>query len=300
MHYFLRQLVLSRTPEISITDDEFQALKVARNVLTSAFALEEAYDLVVGNYIELEQDVLSASVSEACRHAQAYNDFFGLRSTINRRFVNLLSACRSYIDQTPQLLTNSTENPKHAREQFKTCLNESYDASFSYRFLEALRNHVQHCGLAVHRVSINSRWTDNENNRRLEVSVEPFATRKFLSLDSKFKKCVLEETPEDIPLLGHLRTYMEAIGNAHEVVRSAVSASTIRARTSIEAHVKAYANINDGVTIGLAAVAAEGHPQEHKETVPLFLEWDDVRLKLEKRNSNLKGLANRVFVSRGN
>ncbi|MBB4843720.1 hypothetical protein HNP55_002243 [Paucibacter oligotrophus] len=282
-----------------ITNDEFQAIKIARNVLTSAFALEEAYDLVVGNYIELEQDVLTASVSEVCRQAQAYNDFFGLRSTINRRFVNLLSACRSYIDQTPQRLKNCTEDPIFAREQFKTCLSGHYDASFSYRFLEALRNHVQHCGLAVHRVSTNSRWVEANNNRHLEVSVEPFANRKFLSTDSRFKKSVLDETPEDIPLLAHLRTYMEAIGNAHQVVRSAVSVSTISARGRIEAHIKAYADINDGVTIGLAAVAIEEHRQEYKETVPLLLEWDDVRLKLEKRNSSLQGLANRVFVSRG-
>jgi hypothetical protein len=299
MDYFLRKLEPFKTLEISITNDDFQKIKNASDVLVSAFALEEAYDLVVANYIELEQEILSASVSEVCRESQSYNDFFGLRSTINRRFVNLLSTCRSYLDQTPQLLTRSAENPSDARNQFNIGRSKHYDASFSYRFFEALRNHVQHCGGAVHRFNINSRWVEICKNRRQVISVEPITTHKFLSLDSKFKKSVLDESDEEIPLLGHLRAYMEAIGNVHEEVRSATSISTISARAIIEKHINDYAEMCGEAAISLAAVATNDNQQKYEEIIPLTLEWDDVRLQLKKRNSNLQGLANKAFISYG-
>lgn len=299
MKHLLRQLILGRPPEIPISADDFAAIKDARRVLTEVFSIEESYDLVVSNYIELEQEVLTAAATEVCRDGQSYNDFFELRSTVNRRFVNLLSACRAYIDQTPQALVNCSTSSSLAREQFKSCLSENYNKSFSYRFFEALRNHVQHCGLAVHRVSINSRWTQPPSLRRLEISIEPYASRKYLEEDPKFKKKVLEETPEDVALLGHLRNYMQAIGVAHGTARSSTKDRVLAARECIEAHVRAYAAVNDGVTVGLAAIESQDDKPIYVETIPLLLDWDDVRIRLSKRNSTLGGLAARAVVSRG-
>lgn len=299
MTHFLRQISISRAPKIPITPQEFLQAKDARSVLSSAFALEEAYDLLVSNYIELEQEALQAAATEVCREVQAYDDFFDLRSTLNRRFVNLLSACRAYLDQAPQLLTDCADDSQAARAELKKSLSENYDASFSYRFFEALRNHVQHCGLAVHRVSVNNRWNESASSRELEVSVEPYAMRKYLDQDAKFKKVVLDETPEEIPLLGHLRAYMQALGEAHGVVRAAFQNRTQAARACFEEHIQKYAGMNGGVTVGLAAITADESGLAFLETTPIMLDWDDVRIKLSKRNSTLGRLASRVVVSRG-
>lgn len=299
MRHFLRQLVLNPAPEIPISDQEFSTAQDARNALSSAFALEEAYDLVVSNYIELEQEALGAAAKVGCREARDYDDFFELRSTLNRRFVNLLSACRAYLDQAPQLLSACTEDSDTVRVELKSCLSRHYDSSFSFRFFEALRNHVQHCGLAVHRVSINNRWNDSSYPRELEVSVEPYAIRKYFEEDAKFKKPVLGEIPEELALLGHLRAYMQALGEAHGVVRAANLNRTLAARACFEAHIQKYASKNDGVTVGLAAIRTDEDGRKFVDTVPIMLYWDDVRIKLSKRNSTLGRLASRVVVSRG-
>ena len=298
MKYILRQRILDHSPEIEITTEEFSEIKRARTALLGAFALEEAYDLLVSNYIELEQEVVQAAACEGIREVHAYNDFFGLRSTLNRRFVNLLSTCRSYLDQTPQLLTSAADNPSSAKNEFKNCRSQNYDGSFSYRFFEALRNHVQHCGLAVHEVIINNHWNRSGPIPLREVSVEPYVMRKFFEEDESFKKIVLLEMPEKFPLLSHVRTYMQSIGEAHKVARDAVRNLATNSRKCFESHINNYGMNNNGETIALAAFELDEEEKVYRDIVPIFLDWDDVRLILVERNSTLKGLSSRVVVSR--
>ena len=242
--------------------------------------------------------MLQAAACEGIRDVHDYNDFFGLRSKLNRRFVNLLSTCKSYIDQAPQLLKTAAENPSAARSELRNCLTGNYDASFSYRFLEALRNHVQHCGLAVHEVDINNRWNRSGSVPMREVSVEPNAKRKYFEQDESFKRSVLLEMPEKLPLLSHVRSYMQSIGEAHEVVRGKVENLATNSRKCLDSHIQNYSLRNNGITMALAAIEFDEEENAYRETVPVFLEWDDVRLRLVERNSTMVGLSSRVVVSR--
>lgn len=92
MSPYIRKNVLGHVPELPISDAQFDAVSQAHFVLAAAFALEESYDLLIGNYVEVEQELLTATASNAVRDLNEYNDFFELRSTINRRVVNLLTA----------------------------------------------------------------------------------------------------------------------------------------------------------------------------------------------------------------
>ena len=58
MNSYLRKNVLGIEPILPITDEQFKALAEARSVLSAAFALEESYDLLIGNYVEFEQELL--------------------------------------------------------------------------------------------------------------------------------------------------------------------------------------------------------------------------------------------------
>lgn len=183
MNCYLRQNVIGQVPELPISNEQYEAVADARSILASAFAIEESYDLLIGNYVEVEQELLTATAINAVRDLNGYHDFFELRSTINRRVVNLLTATRLYLDQTPQRLSGCAATPEDARAEFKQRTRDHYDATFGYRFLEALRNHVQHCGLAVHRLSLNSKWIGEGEGRVLELSIQPFVEKRYLVAD---------------------------------------------------------------------------------------------------------------------
>lgn len=296
MNPFIRQAILGHAPELPINEQQFAELSQARKVLAAAFALEESYDLLLGNYVEVEKELLAAGASNVVRDVHEYQDFFELRSTINRRFVNLLTATRLYLDQAPQRLSDCAVDPTMARTEFKQRTNEHYDGFFSYRFLEALRNHVQHCGLAVHRLTHKSKWIGEGAGRVMEISVQPFTERQYLASDGGFKRKILDEMPAEVVLSLAVREYLQCIGNLHMLVRDHIAGRVLQARELIGAQIARYAGKNNGVTIGLTAYRTA--PSGNKESLPLFLNWDDVRVRLVSRNSGLVALGRQVVTGR--
>ena len=113
--------------------------------------------------------------------------------------------------------------------------------------------------------------------------------------DGKFKKIVLDETPEKVVLTKVIREYLQCIGDIHKLVRSHVVERAEQARAIIQQHLSAYSAVNNGVVIGLAAIRGELGQQE---AVPLLLDWDDVRIKLMTRNSTLTTLGHDFVTSR--
>lgn len=292
----LRLNSIGRAEEVGISDAEFDALVSARAILTAAFALEESYDLLIGNYVEVEQELLAATADSAVRNSSDYHDFFELRSTINRRVVNLLTATKLYLDQAPQRLALCAKEPEIARKEFEKNTNRHYEASSSYRFLEALRNHVQHRGLAVHSVSIKNRWIGEDEGRELEISIQPLAEKRYLIDDRKFKKSVLAEMPEKIVLTRAIRQYLQCIGELQKLVRGYVEEHADAARSTIQQQISTYGAVNGGNTLGLTAYKTNASGEQ--QTVSLMLDWDDVRKKLVTRNSTLGALGRYVATGR--
>lgn len=147
INYKLRKMILASNIEIEISESDFLQLKTSRDCLLGALAIEEKYELLVANFIDLEKECLNITCESMLRNNDEYSDFFDIRIRLNRRVVNLLTASRLYMDHLSQhvktCLLNETAN-------VKSLFSSEYDGCFEYRFMEALRNYVQHRGLAVH------------------------------------------------------------------------------------------------------------------------------------------------------
>lgn len=65
MTTYIRQNIIGSALEISISGAQFEAIIAAKSVLSAALALEESYVLLIGNYVEVEQELLAAGVT--CR-----------------------------------------------------------------------------------------------------------------------------------------------------------------------------------------------------------------------------------------
>lgn len=293
---YIRQNIFGNAPQLAINEQQFENLAKARNVLRAAFALEESYDLLIGNYIEVEKELLAAAAINAVQDITEYKDFFDLRSTINRRVVNLLTTTRLYLDQAPQRLADCATDPNKAKREFKKRTNQHYDEFFSYRFLEALRNYVQHYGLAVHHLSHTRKWIGEGIERVMEISIQPFSEKRHLAADSKFKGETLEEMPDKVALTLAIREYLQCIGDLHMLVRSHTADCISEARQVISAQISRYARESDGKTVGLTAFRLDS--QGKQEMLPLFLDWDDIRLKLVSTNSGLVALGRHIVTGR--
>lgn len=288
--YSLHALVLEQNPELSISEGEFESFKKAKICLNSALALEENYDLLLSNYREFELEVLSASLTDMISFSHDYEDFFEIRTSINRRALNLLSATRRYLDQYSKHLKKVGANPAEA----KAVCSKAYDDFFEYRFMEALRNHVQHEGLAVHSVTKGGSWLPPHDPKLLQFSIKPYALKADLE-GTEFKKSILRESPDKVDLIYAARVHVGGISSVHKKVRELIKPFVEDARRLFEDALARHEVEAKKHYPGLAAIVKEGDVVIEK--VPIFLDWDDVRRKLLTRNRSVENLAKRFVTS---
>ncbi|MBP6366198.1 MAG: hypothetical protein KA343_02545, partial [Nitrosomonas sp.] len=92
MKYQLTLAILGPRQELEIDKERFDSLKGARHTLIEAFALEEKYEILISNYLELEQQIVRQAVVAQVRTQSDYSEFFEFRMVFNVALVNLLTA----------------------------------------------------------------------------------------------------------------------------------------------------------------------------------------------------------------
>lgn len=291
MKPYLQPAFLTPPPLLEIEEYEYLLLERSRPVLNAAFSFEENYDLLVGNYLELENSTLTLTAESIVRQRHEYQDMFELRAELNRRMVNFLSSARLFVDQLPQRIGECGGN----KEEIKSKLKIEYDASFEYRFMEALRNHVQHSGSAVHSLSIGSKWQPPGEKIRNVFNFQAFTEKRFLILDKTFKKPTLDECPDKVATLIATRRYLESLSAVHDFARQRIERPVAEARKAFSEAIEKYVKFSNESAIGLTAYASGA--RDSSKGVAIFLDWDEVRIKLSKRNHNLKNLSKSVVSS---
>lgn len=288
MKYLLRGIVAGKVSEIEIAAGEYAEFKKARNILSNALAIEEKYEIVITNYLDFEKQILDTTTDSMVRGHLDYSDFFKVRLGLNVRLINLLTAVRLYVDQLSQNVQECVPDVADAKEIVKKFFSKENDENKEYRFMEALRNHVQHRGLPVHWTQQGFRRTSLEEGSFLEFSIELASLRSYLEEDSKFKKKVLAELGEKVDLKAATRSYVESISNVHESVRNMITESVTLARELIEGAHRRFTAVHGESSAGLIACKCSNGRQI--SAIPLLLDWDNIRVELQKRNKKLTNL----------
>lgn len=284
-------------PQLDIDEERYESLNVARHVLSNALAIEEKYEIVIANYLDFEKELLDKAVGNMARGLGDYGEFFQLRLDLNKRLVNLLTSGRLYIDQLGRHVCQCAYDKKSTKQIVERLFAAQYDAHSEYRFMEALRNYVQHRGIAVHVTKLGANKTEKDGEFEIEFSVNPASLREVLAEDAKFKKSVLDEIPERIDLKATVRQYIESLNIVHLAARKLIEDEVDKARKVIEKAQSDYAVIYSDSLTGLSAWKM-GEEGLKEEGFPLLLDWDDVRLKLLKKNGKLNNLRKRYVSSR--
>jgi hypothetical protein len=141
---------MDKVPEIETTAEEYVAFENARNVLTNALAIEQKYEFVITNYLALEKEVLDTTVVTMVREPLDYPDVFEVQQRLNICLANLLTAARLYVDSLNHNVRECVPNVPDAEGTVRKFFSKEYDENKEYRFMEALRNYVQHRGLPIH------------------------------------------------------------------------------------------------------------------------------------------------------
>jgi len=296
MKYILKIHALGKYPEINLKKSQYDSIKRAREVLSNGLEMEAKYEILISNYLEFEKEILEHAAQSMVRKLYDYEDFFQARMSFNRRLVNLLTAARLYVDQLYRHVKAVIPDMPTVKVDIKTLFSKEYDKKLEYRFMEALRNYVQHRGIPVHWIKYNSSSDDSGEERQLIYSMELASLKEYLQEDDDFKKNVLSEIPDKIDLIMATRVYIEGISKVHCAARKLVEQSLKESRSIIDNAQASYQKIYRDKFVGLHAICLKKNKVE--DSVPLLLDWDDVRLKLTKRNLELVNLRNRYVTGK--
>lgn len=296
MKYLLRIHALGNYPEIEIDKKRFDSICSAKEALLNGLEIEEKYEIFVSNYLDLEEKILTNAVRSMARNPRDYEDFFEVRMEFNIRMVNLLTAARLYKDQLHRHIRAIIPEISNIKQEVEGLFSKEYDQNQEFRFMEELRNYVQHRGIPVHWTQHNAYSDGTGEDRLLVYSMELASQKEYLKEDKKFKKKVLEELPNKVDLKIATRIYVESMSRVHCAARKFVEKKLNKSRLIIECARKEYENVYPKKFAGLSVMCfEEGKIIDSKS---ILLDWDDIRLKLTKRNTELINLRYRYVTGK--
>lgn len=202
MKYVLRSNYVENTHEEAIDAARFNAIKRSRKVLAAASEIEGIFDNLISNYLEIETRCLELCTRRLARQTIGYREHNETLAAVNLVFVNYLSTGRAYVDKIGKVTSRCFQSPEteQINDEVRLWIAQQFDAAFGFRFMEALRNHVQHSGTALHTLSQGSRKVrvDDQSEVSCESFLEPMCNKIILAERGDFKAKVLDECPDTV------------------------------------------------------------------------------------------------------
>lgn len=278
IRYILEQDFLEPHLQLEITEEQYKQFKEAREVLSDALAFEQRYEQVLGNFIAMELAFSEFGLRATIEHRHDYPELAVMLREANRHVANLLTAMRGYEDQVKSDFKGLAIEPPFSAKA-KAALSKAYDSSFGYRFMCAIRNHVQHKATAIHGFEGASYGEFPDSNGWVEA-VRFTASKTELAGDGLFKKTVLPELSERTDVRRCARQGIQALGSAHIALRAVVADDVAHARATVQHAIDTYLGSGSQSASGLVARRVG----DKASAIPLFLNWDEVRLQLVAKN----------------
>jgi hypothetical protein len=281
---------------IELTVDEYESIVLAKRRLIAALELEETFDLLLENFVEYERALFDSSLTSLLHRRLNWSAFREDRARLNRRIVNLLSSTRLYIDQSKRDV-QIVDEASDSLDFLCGLLSEQYDSHVEYRAMDALRNYVQHRGMAVGLLSFPGAWVKDERGQRLLRHATAIGLDiERVAEEPKIKASVraeLKALGKALDLTAFLRKYIECLGNVHEQLRKRLSSILSDSAQVLTAALKrAETKFDDDV--GIVIIKQRG--DEIAESHDLFHDIETRRQELSFKNSIFANLSLR-YVS---
>ncbi len=297
MAFQLAPINAGRAVAIPLSRREYLAIARARDGIIGLTAIEEAFDLLLQNYLDLENSLLDIALRQLVVRDLSYPAVRKQTLEVVRHLSNFLSTAKLYVDSTPCELSELFGKNHKVFVTVKRKFSAEYDAALGYRFMETLRNTLQHRGGSAIAVAYSAHAAPYGSRSGVHNRVFPVLNIASLRKDD-LKSSVRKEVgasgnPE---LIVHVRNYLDGLARVHYEVRRL----TKQARTRWENTLRdAYRRgdlawpPNELRASDLVAVDSKGAVSESRH---IFLAPLDYLAGLERKNLGPLRLA-QMYIS---
>ena len=298
MPYVLCRFVIGSKATLKITEHLYKDIRDAKAGLGEIIAVEEKFDTLMENYVELESTLLTLGARHLAFVDSDLKDLLVPRNLISRRVLNLLASARLYRHALMQHVSHIL-GPKNSEvKRFANSLTDTAAQPMTYRMAEAIRNYTQHQELPISGITFHRK---REGDVAVPASAFAFWIKPILdgvevskardiAADVRASLKALGDDANPMPLL---REYVQHIGTFHHAFRDLVNTKEVGWEQVITLNIARFARRfpKEGV-IGLAAGL------QHKNrtvTQPEYLVQDrlDYRAFLKTKNLSSVNLSRR-------
>ena len=235
MKYYLTRGTLTAT-DLEIGENDYEDYKESNKVLKSCLSFEKSYEILLSNYIDLENERLSWATLEMVMVTSS-DDFLNATLSLDRRMVNFLSTARLHIEHLQKrggdcVSDQSIEDVKAVVKCF--CDTEKANKP-EYKFMWDLRNEVLHSSLPTRWVTFSSNRTNpfDDSDPKFEYSLN-FGLLKSLATGFKPEELETISSSDRIDLMSVSRVYMESLSTIQLKFREYIAESVSQARSKME------------------------------------------------------------------
>lgn len=118
--YFLSTSSHETSPKIEISEIDYDEIISARKTLSAALKIEETYDIVLGNFLDFEKEILLLTLDKVADHRFDYKKAYDVLSSINRKFTNFVLSAKNYTELIDSMTSKSANNKEDIKAIVKS------------------------------------------------------------------------------------------------------------------------------------------------------------------------------------
>lgn len=291
--------------EVGISASEFQQALAAKDLLMTYLAFEEAYDVMILNYVSFENAMLASVVENMVDRRRGRVELEDLRRDIDRHLVNILAAGEMYSDHVLRRARRGSGRRSGQAALVEAQFQNARDRFLGFRAIEQLRNAVLHYSLPITSWTQGGAWVDRDGpNARLQHTSSVAFEPKLLSDDRRFPQELIADLQgranKDglVSWLPMVREYVEGLSIAHQGVRDIVATTEDSSVRSIAALITALRlKFEQDEPPFIADVLERGGDGKWLSKVAILFDYEDRIEILRRKNRPLINLHLREIVS---
>jgi hypothetical protein len=259
----------------NIDKKQFDESKKSKEILSERFSKENIYNLILMNYYEFEKELYTITLDNKIFQSD-YREFNNYKLKIEQRILNLLSSITLYLDSFKEDL--DTKISVYLKDEMKLIdeySNSELKNNPKNKIMKYIRNHIQHNGLLIDKWFLEGKKITEDLNEEIigfYIDKNSIKARFYLSKSNYFN-----EIDEDINLKNYIREYVDFISRVHNLFRETINEKVKISREYIESIFLIHKEYK---FLFLSKIEKNNLIEE----IPLFLDWDNIRIELESKN----------------
>lgn len=177
-------------------------------------------------------------------------------------------------------------------KEFDTFRKEQHGNSLHYRFMETMRNYVQHRALLIHSQSFDRTFIHINPDIKV-ITITPIVKKTEIIEDDEVNRKLkndLDKLPEDIDLKPYIRTYLTGISKINMKCREILKNDLVKWREILEQYIdKGFKHChldksNKNIFVHCFKIDKSTFCPKEIDKIDLFLDFDDYRKNLTSKN----------------